>query len=105
MARITNRWTCRKCQAIYNTLFVKPKREGICDRCGSELYQRDDQKPGVVEERLRVYEEQTAPLIEYYMKKGILMDVSSEGEKDAVHKRILAAIQDYYKGRESNALS
>jgi adenylate kinase len=96
MARITNRWTCRNCQAIYNTLFVKPRKEGICDRCGSELYQREDQKPEVVEDRLRVYEEQTAPLIEHYRKKGVLMDVSSEGEKEVVHRRILAAVREFY---------
>ncbi len=95
IARISNRLTCRSCQAIYNILFVKPKKEGVCDRCGGELYQRDDQKPEVVKERLEVYEKQTAPLIDFYRKKGILMDVSAEGDVDVVHKRVLAAIEDH----------
>jgi adenylate kinase len=99
MARMTNRWTCSECQAIYNTLFVKPRKTGVCDACGGKLYQRDDQKPEVVEERLRVYERQTAPLIAYYRKKGILMDVSAEGEKAVVHERILSSIQGYFRSR------
>lgn len=96
IARISNRLTCRKCQAIYNTLFVKPKREGVCDRCGGELYQRDDQKPEVVKDRLDVYEQKTAPLIDYYGKKGIMIEVSCEGEVDVVHKRVLAEIESYF---------
>ena len=95
IARISNRITCRKCQAIYNTLFVKPKKEGVCDKCGGELYQRDDQKPEIVKERLEIYEKKTAPLIDFYTKKGILINVTVEGEVDVVHKRILAAIGDY----------
>lgn len=95
IARISNRLTCRKCQAIYNTLFVKPKDEGRCDSCGGELYQREDQKPEVVEERLQVYERETAPLIEFYKSKGVLIDVSAEGEVDVVHKRVLQAVEDY----------
>jgi adenylate kinase len=99
IARISNRLTCRKCQAIYNTLFVKPKVEGVCDRCGGELYQRDDQKPEVVKERLGVYEKETASLIEFYRKKGILIDVSAEGEVSVVHERVMAAIKKYLKER------
>ena len=95
IARISNRVTCRKCQAIYNTLFIKPKVEGVCDKCGGELYQRDDQKPEVVKERLEVYEKETAPLIDYYSKKGIVMEVSSEGDADTVHKRIVKAIDEF----------
>ena len=99
IARISNRLTCRKCQAIFNTLFVKPKVEGVCDRCGGELYQRDDQKPEVVKERLEVYERETAPLIDYYRKKGVLIDVSAEGEVEVVHKRVMDAIRECMKGR------
>lgn len=95
ITRISNRLTCRKCQAIYNTLFIKPKVEGVCDRCGGELYQRDDQKTEVVKERLEVYEKETAPLIDYYSKKGIVIDVSSEGDADVVHKRVVKAIDEF----------
>lgn len=97
IARISNRMTCRKCQAIFNTLFVKPKREGICDKCGGELYRRDDQKPEVVRERLEVYEKETAPLVGHYRKKGVLIDVSAEGDVDSVHRRVLGAIKEYFR--------
>jgi adenylate kinase len=100
IARISNRLTCRKCQAIYNILFIKPKKEGVCDKCGGELYQREDQKPAVVKERLDVYEKQTAPLIDYYRKKGILVEVDVEGDVDTVHKRVLAAIEDYMSKKD-----
>ncbi len=100
MARMTNRWTCSRCGAIYNTLFAKPKKPGICDVCGGKLYQRDDQRPDVVSERLEVYEKQTKPVIKYYREKGILIDVDAEGEKDDVHKRILAAVEEYFKGKQ-----
>jgi len=73
--RLSNRLVCRRCGAIYNRLTLKPKRDMICDICGGELYTREDDKPEVVKERLKVYRRQTQPLIEYYRKKGILRDV------------------------------
>ncbi|MEM3041042.1 MAG: adenylate kinase [Nitrososphaerota archaeon] len=75
ITRLSNRLTCRKCGAIYNRLTLKPKRDEICDLCGSELYQRDDDKPEVVNERLNVYRKNTEPLIKYYKKKSLLKDV------------------------------
>jgi adenylate kinase len=75
ITRLSNRVTCRKCGAIYNLLTLKPKKEGICDICGGELYQRYDDKPKVIKERLNVYREKTEPLIEYYKKKSLLRDV------------------------------
>ena len=76
IARLSSRRQCRKCSKIYNVLFLKPKQEGICDECGGELYQRDDDKPETIKERLRVYREKTEPLIEYYKKKGIVKDIA-----------------------------
>ena len=73
--RLSNRRTCRKCGAIYNVKYLKPKKPGICDKCGGELYQREDDKPEVVRERLRVYEAQTQPLIEYYKGKIPFVDI------------------------------
>jgi len=75
ITRLSNRVTCRKCGAIYNLLTLKPKKEGVCDNCGGELYQRYDDKPKVIQERLNVYRENTEPLIEYYRKKSLLKDV------------------------------
>jgi len=76
ITRLSNRLICSKCGAIYNLLTLKPKKEGICDKCGGNLYQREDDKPEVIKERLNVYRRQTAPLIEYYSKKGLLRNVS-----------------------------
>jgi len=73
--RLSNRLICRKCGAIYNRLTLKPKKEGVCDKCGGDLYQREDDKPEVIQERLNVYRKKTEPLIEYYRRKGLLKDV------------------------------
>jgi adenylate kinase len=73
--RLSNRLTCKKCGTIYNRLTLKPERDNICDECGGELYQREDDKPEVIQERLNVYRKKTEPLIEYYKKKSLLKDV------------------------------
>lgn len=75
IARLSARRQCRKCETIYNVLFLKPKKEGVCDKDGGELYQREDDKPDAIKARLKVYESQSAPVIEYYRKKGIVKDV------------------------------
>jgi adenylate kinase len=75
ITRLSNRVTCKKCGAIYNLLTLKPKKEGVCDNCGGELYQRRDDQPEVIQERLNVYREKTQPLIDYYRKKSILRDI------------------------------
>ncbi|MFQ6080391.1 MAG: adenylate kinase [Candidatus Bathyarchaeia archaeon] len=73
--RLSNRRTCRNCGTIYNVKYLKPKKEGVCDRCGGELYQREDDKPEVIRERLRVYEAQTRVLIDYYKGKVPFVDI------------------------------
>ena len=73
--RMSGRRACLKCGATYHIEHIPPKKEGICDTCGSELVQRDDDKPEVVADRLKVYHEQTQPLIDYYSKEGILKEV------------------------------
>jgi adenylate kinase len=75
--RLSTRLTCRQCGAIYNIKNVPPKKEGICDRCGGQLYQRDDQKPEIIKERIKVYEKETAPLIDYYKKMSLLRTVDA----------------------------
>lgn len=70
--RIANRRSCRGCSAIYNVVFNPPKQEGICDECGGELYQREDQKPEVVQNRLEVYKNSSEELIKYYEDKNVL---------------------------------
>lgn len=78
--RMSGRRACLKCGATYHIEHIPPKQEGICDRCGSELVQRDDDKPETVQNRLSVYHEQTQPLITYYDSKNILKTV--DGTKD-----------------------
>lgn len=78
--RLSTRRICKNCGAIYNLRTMPPKRPGICDRCGGELYQRDDDKPETIKERLKVYREHTAPLIEYYRERGILKEFKVEKE-------------------------
>jgi adenylate kinase len=72
LERISSRVTCKKCGKIYNLMSIKPKRAGICDDCAGELYVRDDEKPDAIKTRLREYEKNTKPLIDYYKNKGIL---------------------------------
>ncbi len=76
--RITGRRSCPKCGAVYHIKYNPPKKEGICDVCGTPLIQRDDDKEETVKNRLKTYEEQTAPLIEYYEKKGKLITVEGQ---------------------------
>ncbi len=78
--RMSGRRACLKCGATYHIEHIPPKAEGICDKCGSELVQREDDKPETVQNRLNVYHEQTQPLIDYYEKKAILKTV--DGTKD-----------------------
>ena len=76
--RLSSRRICPKCGAIYNLLYLKPKVDEICDKCGTKLIQRDDDKPEAIKERLRVYHEKTEPLIDFYKEKGILMTVTTD---------------------------
>lgn len=75
--RLTARLTCRKCKANFNRLFSKPKVEGVCDHCGGELYQRSDDSLETAQNRLKVYHEQTAPLIDFYTQKNLLATIDS----------------------------
>ena len=89
--RLAGRWTCRQCGAVYHQVFSPPKQPGRCDQCGGELYQRDDDKPETVRNRLTVFNQQTAPLIDYYKKQSKLLEVNGEQEADAVGRNLLKA--------------
>ncbi len=90
--RLSGRWLCRQCQAVYNTVNSPPRIEGKCDKCGGELYQRPDDKPETVKKRLDVYFAETAPLIDYYRRQGTLMTIEGEGSVEEVTRRIVAAL-------------
>jgi adenylate kinase len=92
--RLSGRWICHQCQAPFHALFSPPIETGVCDRCGGELYQRDDDKPETVRARLSVYQKQTAPLIEYYSDAGLLMEIDGSGGIDAVSAALLDATCD-----------
>ena len=77
MKRLTGRRTCKACGQMFNVYFNAPKKEGVCDKCGGELFQRDDDKEETIKKRLDVYTAQTAPLIDYYGKKGIVKSVTA----------------------------
>ncbi|MFA5247264.1 MAG: adenylate kinase [Candidatus Micrarchaeia archaeon] len=77
--RISSRKSCPKCKAVYNLLFSAPKKEGTCDKCGSQLITRSDDNPETVRNRIKVYEENTKPLVEFYEKKGVLKRIDSSG--------------------------
>jgi len=87
--RIEGRRTCKSCSEVYNIYFSPPKVPGQCDRCQGELYQRADDAAAVVQERLRVYNDQTKPLIGYYTKQGILITVNGEGSADSVYQQLI----------------
>lgn len=86
--RAEGRLTCKSCGTIYNRYFSPPAKEGVCDKCSGELYQRPDDKLEVVQERLRVYHDQTQPLVEYYTRKGVLRQVDGTQPPDEVFKAL-----------------
>jgi len=75
--RLSNRRICRNCGEVYNLRYLKPKMEGVCDKCGGQLFQREDDKPEVIKERLKVYEKQTQPLIKYYQGKVSFFNIEN----------------------------
>jgi adenylate kinase len=95
--RAVGRRTCPKCSAVYHIKFNPPMNQGICEKCGSKLTQRDDDREDTVRNRLKVYQEQTAPLIEYYRKKGKLVDIDGSGGIDAVYSQMVKAISHMKK--------
>lgn len=90
--RLSKRRVCKKCNFIYHLEYIKPKKEGICDKCGSELYQRDDDKAEAIKERLKVYRSETEPLISYYKGKGLIVDVDGSGTPEEEFELVLKAV-------------
>ena len=91
--RITGRRSCPKCGAVYHIKYNPPKKDNICDVCGTPLIQRDDDKEETVKKRLETYEEQTAPLIDYYEKKGKLLTVEGQEEIEDTRKLVKEALE------------
>lgn len=92
LQRLSARWVCPHCRATYNTVSAAPRLAGVCDRCGASLIQRADDRPEVVQRRLEVYRQETAPLIAYYQTAGRLRSVDGTGPVTVVLERVLAAL-------------
>ena len=87
--RLTGRRTCKNCGAMFHIVFHVPKRQGICDRCGGTLYQREDDKEETIRTRLKEYQKQTAPLIQYYQQKKTLRSIQGVGGQEQIFEQIV----------------
>jgi len=93
--RLSGRRSCPKCQATFHVEFAPSKKGNACDRCGETLVQRSDDKPEAIETRLKVYEEQTAPLIQYYAHKRLLSELDASGSMDEVFEALFGVLAPY----------
>ncbi len=92
ITRLSGRWICRDCQRPYHETNSKPEKEGVCDECNGELYQREDDTSDAVTNRIQVYSDQTAPLIQYYKERGNLVEINGEQSIEDVRKDLLETI-------------
>lgn len=90
--RLSGRRVCSRCGEVYHLESKPPRESGKCDKCGGNLVQREDDKPEAIRNRLEVYREQTAPVLDYYRSKGLLRDVVAEGDIDDIAQRIVASL-------------
>lgn len=95
--RLSGRRTCRQCSHVWHVDFDPPSAEGVCDQCGGELFQRDDDREETIRHRLEVYAEQTAPLIGYYANRRILVGIDATGPVDDVTERAMATLRPYLR--------
>jgi adenylate kinase len=93
--RLSGRRSCSMCQATFHVDFAPPKVEGICDRCGGSLVQRNDDRRDAIEMRMKVYDEQTAPLVKYYQEQGLLFQLDGFGTVNAVFQRLSQELAPY----------
>jgi adenylate kinase len=84
LERLGGRRVCRKCGYNFHAVFDRPKTEGVCDKCGGEVYIRDDDMPAAIQKRLEVYRDQTAPLVDFYRGRGIVVDITAKETADEV---------------------
>jgi len=90
--RLGGRRMCRKCNAGYHVEYIPPQQDGVCDKCGGELYQRDDDQEATIRDRLSVYHAQTAPLVEYYQAKDVLVPIPADRDIDEIRSATLRAL-------------
>jgi adenylate kinase len=97
--RISGRRTCSKCGAMYHVAFEPPKQSGVCDKCGGELYQREDDEEDTVRNRLKVYDATTRPVLDYYRGESLLVEVEGTGRPEDVEERILNVLDGLVPAR------
>jgi adenylate kinase len=95
--RLSGRRTCRRCERVWHLLYDPPAQPGICDDCGGELFQRDDDKEELIRHRVEVYNSQTSPLIAFYADEGILVGIDATGPVEEITSRGLAALGPYMR--------
>ena len=95
--RLSGRRTCRRCERVWHVLYDPPARTGICDDCGGELFQRDDDSEDTIRHRLEVYAEQTSPLISFYADENILIGIDATGPVEEVTSRAMAALRPFVR--------
>ncbi|GAB3152813.1 adenylate kinase [Microbispora hainanensis] len=93
--RLAGRRTCRSCGKVWHVVFDPPAVEGVCDACGGELFQRDDDREETIRRRLEVYQEQTQPLISFYADEGILQGVDATGPVEEITQRAMSALRRF----------
>jgi adenylate kinase len=91
--RMSGRRICKLCGQVYNLYFLPPKKNHICDRCGGDFYQRDDDREETIRKRLDVYESQKSPLAAYYRRKGILKTITGTGSVEDIFRKVCAAVE------------
>jgi adenylate kinase len=91
--RISGRRTCKNCGSVYHVEFSPSKKQGVCDKCGSPIIQRDDESASAVKIRLKEYETKTAPLVDYYREKNLLTDIDATGSIEEVHELVTGALE------------
>ena len=95
--RLSGRRTCRKCGRIWHGVFDPPARQGVCDDCGGELFQRDDDQEETIRHRLDVYQQQTRPLIAYYADDGTLLGIDATGPVEEITDRAMSALRRFVR--------
>jgi len=93
ISRLSGRRTCPDCQAVYHVEHAPPGQEGRCDKCGGPLVQRPDDKPETIAERLKVYDQQTSPLVDYYRERGLLRQLDATAPIDMVYRNLRSLLQ------------
>ena len=95
--RLSGRRTCRRCGRVWHATFDPPSRPDICDDCGGELFQRDDDREETIRHRIEVYQQQTSPLISFYADEGILLGIDATGPVEEITERALSALRRFIR--------